>query len=134
MKLARIALAFTLLCMAFAASADRLDLGFDRLEKSLRLRPDQKEQFDLAVAATQRALLAVALSGMQMKERLERELEKPRPDLGALARAQEDVVDDLRPLFREARDEWARLFDLLDDRQAGIAKDFVRDRLGRLLR
>ena len=128
----RACIAFALLCLSFGACA--MDLGFDRLEKSLRLRPDQKEQFDSAVGATQRALLGVALTGMQVKERIEQEMRKPRPDLGAIARAQEDVVDQLRPLFREARDEWMKLYAVLDDDQASIAKDFVQDRLGRLLK
>lgn len=132
MKPLRIVLAFALLCLSFAASA--IDLGFDRLEKDLRIRPDQKQQFDSAVGATQRALLAVALTGMQVKQRFEQELEKPRPDLGALAKAQEDVIDQLRPLFREARDEWMKLYAVLDDDQVAIAKGFVRERLDRLLK
>ncbi|HET9651602.1 MAG TPA: hypothetical protein VFP36_05400, partial [Usitatibacter sp.] len=65
---------------------------------------------------------------------LEDELQKPRPDLGGMAKAQEDMIDQLRPLFREARDEWMKLYDVLDDDQVGIAKDFVRERLGRLPR
>lgn len=132
MKIARPLIALILLCLSLGASA--FDLGFDRLEKELRIRPHQKAQFDAAVAATQRALLAVALNGMQVKQRLEDELQKPRPDLGAMAKAQEDMIDQLRPLFREARDEWMKLYDVLDDDQVGIAKEFVRERLGRLLK
>jgi hypothetical protein len=121
---------------AFAACASELTrgLGFEELEHSLRLRPAQKVQFDSAVAATQRALLAVALQGMQLKERAAEELAKPRPDLEALARSQEYLIDDVRPLFREAREEWLHLYAMLDADQAGIAKSFVQERLGSLLR
>jgi hypothetical protein len=132
MKIARSLLAFALLAFALGASA--ADLGFDKLEKALRLRPHQKEQFDRAVGATQRALLAVALSGMQLKERFEQEMAQRRPDFEGLMRAQEDALEQSRPLFLEARDEWMRLYALLDDDQVAIAKGFVQDRLGRLLK
>ena len=37
---------------------------FDKLEETLKIRPEQKEQFDAAVASTQRALVSVALIAM----------------------------------------------------------------------
>ena len=136
MRVARILMGAVLLFAAFAACASELTrgLGFDELERSLHLRPAQKEQFDSAVAATQRALLAVALQGMQLKQRAAEELAKPRPDFEALARSQEYLIDDVRPLFGEAREEWLRLYAMLDTGQAGIAKSFVQERLGSLLR
>ena len=136
MRFARTLALLALLLAAFTAGATEFSrgLGFDGLERSLRLRPAQKEQYDLAVGATQRALLALALQGMQLKERAADELKKPRPDFEGLARSQEDLVEDLRPLFREAREEWLRLYAMLDADQAGIAKSFVQDRLGELLR
>lgn len=136
MRVARIVMWAALLLSTFAACASELTrgLGFEELERSLHLRPAQKEQFDSAVAATQRALLAVALQGMQLKERAAQELAKPRPDFESLARSQEDLIDDVRPLFGEAREEWLRLYAMLDASQAGIAKTFVQERLGSLLR
>jgi hypothetical protein len=136
MRVARVVMWVALLCAAFGACASEFSrgLGFDQLERSLHLRPAQKEQFDSAVGATQRALLAVALQGMQLKERAAEELGKPRPDLEGLARSQENLIDDVRPLFGEAREEWLRLYAMLDADQVGIAKSFVQERLGRLLR
>lgn len=136
MRVARIVMWAALLFSAFAACASELTrgLGFEELERSLHLRPAQKEQFDSAVAATQRALFMVALQGMQLKERAADELAKPRPDFEALARSQEYLIDDVRPLFAEAREEWLRLYAMLDASQAGIAKSFVQERLGSLLR
>jgi hypothetical protein len=136
MRVARIVMWAALLLSTFAACASELTrgLGFEELERSLHLRPAQKEQFDLAVGATQRALLAVALQGMQLKERAAEELAKPRPDFEALARSQEYLIDGVRPLFGEAREEWLRLYAMLDASQAGIAKSFVQQRLGSLLR
>lgn len=132
MKTVRAIVALALACLSFSAAA--LDLGFDRLEKQLRIRPEQKAQYDAAVGATQRALLAVALTGMRMKERLEQEIDKPWPDFLALVREQQEAADELRPLFREARDEWSKLCDELDDDQLDIARRFMRERLDRLLR
>ena len=120
--------------LLWSAAAGAVDLGFDRLEQALKLRPDQKDQFDAAVGATQRALLSVALSGMQMKERFKEEMAKPRPDLNALARSQEDLIEQSRPLFREAREEWMKLYAVLDEAQVATAKAFVEERVGRLLR
>ena len=49
------ALLFAVSLGAAAAALPR----FDKLEEKLNLRPEQKTQFDIAVASTQRALLAV---------------------------------------------------------------------------
>lgn len=103
------------------------------LEKRLKIRPDQKEQFDAAVGATQRALLAVAMSAMEFKERLDRELQKPRPDFGIFFDAQEDLIERNRPLFEEASREWKKLYALLDDKQVEIVKSYLRENLGNLL-
>ena len=110
------------------------NFGFGDLERSLRLDPAQKAQFDVAVAATQRALLSVALVGMQMKERIGTELSKPRPDLDALARAQNDAIEQTGPLFREAHVEWAHFYAMLDAGQVRIARSYVEDRLEKLER
>ena len=125
-------LVFTLL-LSLAASAGPLDLDFDRLERELRLKPPQKEQFDIAVGSTRRSLLAIAMSGMQIKDRLAEELAKPRPDLNTLYDIHEQVIEQNKPIFRETRVEWAKLYALLDADQAVIAKRYIEDRL-RLLK
>jgi hypothetical protein len=119
------------LCLGLAALGAHATMfsGFDDLERSLRLDPAQKAQFDVAVGATQRALLSVAFGGMQLKARIADELAKPRPDLDAIARAQNDVVEQSRPLFRDAHIEWARLYATLDPQQVRIAKAYVEERL-----
>lgn len=131
MRFRNLLLAAWLVLSALASHAAMLP-GFDDLEKSLRLDPAQKAQFDVAVAATQRALLSVALGGVELKTRIAAELAKPRPDLDALARAQDEMIEQSRPLFREARDEWQRLYAMLDPAQVRVAKAFVEDKLRRL--
>lgn len=113
-----------LLAMSLGAAASRME-GFEQLERQLRLTPAQKVQFDIAKAATQRALLSSALTGMEFKERVGRELMKSRPDLDAIFAAQEALVEQNRPAFREAREEWVRLYALLDEDQVRIAKAYV---------
>ena len=113
---------------SFGAHAAALP-GFDELEKSLRLDPAQKAQFDTAVAATRRALLSVAFGGLQLKERIAEEFSKPKPDLGALARAQEDAIEQSRPLFAEARREWERLYAMLDPAQVRRVRAAVEEKL-----
>ena len=129
----RIVLAALLLALSFGAGAFPLDRDFERLERQLRMKPAQKEQFDVAVASTKRALLAVAMSGLQIKERMTQELAKPRPDLNTLYDIHEQVIEQNKPLFREARIEWQRLYELLDPDQVAIAKRYIEDKLNILV-
>ena len=103
---------------------------FPQLERQLRLTPLQKAQFDIAVAASHRALMAVALAGLQAKERFNNEFSKPLPDLNVLFRLHEEVIEMAAPPFREAAAEWDRLYRLLDRRQVEAAKRFLKDNLG----
>ncbi|HET7728715.1 MAG TPA: hypothetical protein VFK48_01665 [Usitatibacter sp.] len=123
----RFLLAALLMGLSLGASAQRVE--FDRLEQQLRLKPHQKVQFDLATAATQRALLASAMELMQLKQRLADELQKPRPDLGTLLLQQENAFELSKPLFREAGEEWKKLYALMDDDQVAIAKRYVEEQL-----
>lgn len=118
------AAAAALAMVSLGASATRME-GLQQLERQLRLNPEQKAQFDVAAAATQRALVSSALSGMEFKERIGRELMRPRPDLEVIFQAQEAMVEQNRPLFRSARDEWVRLYAMLDEDQVKIAKAYV---------
>jgi len=123
-------LALLLVGLSLGAFAQSLP-NFDELEKRLHIRPDQKDQYDLAVGATKRALLSVGLAAMQMKDALVQELAKPRPDFRELARKQNQLIDDQRPLFREAGEQWRRLYRVLDPRQVDTVRDFLRENLGR---
>jgi hypothetical protein len=122
--------ALILVAMSFAAQAAP---RWDMLEQNLKIRPEQKEQFDAAVGATQRAMVSIALSALQAKERLSEELMKPRPDLNALIDLQDQVVEQNRPLLRIAREEWRKLYDTLDDEQVEIAKRYLREQVGQLI-
>jgi hypothetical protein len=120
-----------LLVLSFGASAAMPN--FDALEKRLKIRPEQKEQFDITVGSSKRAFLAVGIAALQLKERLAAELAKDSPDFRAFAHANEDLVEQTRPLFKEAGEEWKKLYALLDDEQVEIAKAFLRENLGRFL-
>ena len=123
-----------LVALSVGAHAGPLDRDFQKLERALRMNPAQKEQFDIAVGATQRALLAVAMAGMQIQERMRVEMDKPRPDLNLLYDIHEQVIEQNKPLFREAREEWMRLYALLDPDQVRVAKRYIEERLDLLLR
>jgi hypothetical protein len=116
-----------LLAASLGAAAQSADL--DRLERQLRLKPHQKEQFDRASAATQTALVASAMSLAVMKQDLESELAKPRPDLLGLLASQQAAYELNLPLFKSAAEEWNRLYGLLEDDQVAIAKRYVEERL-----
>jgi hypothetical protein len=135
MKLAifRWLLALALAAASLGAAAQVPLPNFDQLEQKLKIRPEQKEQFDIATGATRRALLAVGLAMLQVKDRVAAELAKPNPDLSVLARSYDDVIDQSRPLFREAGVEWRKLYAQLDPEQVEIARQFLRDSLGKVV-
>ena len=112
------------------ASAQLAD--FSELERSLRLNPYQKQQFDAATAATQRAMVAIGLGAIQAKSRLAQELLKDKPDPEAFFLAQEELVEFSKPHLRAARDEWLRLYALMDDDQVRTARTYIEGRLRRL--
>lgn len=119
-------IASLVLALPVAAQGNR---GFESLERSLRLNPHQKQQFDLAVTATQRAMVAIGLGALQAKSRLAQELLKDRPDPDALFLAQEELIEFSKPHVRAARDEWLRLYAMLDEDQVRIARAFVEEKL-----
>jgi hypothetical protein len=115
-----------------AASSPIATPRFDELEGRLQIRPEQKEQYEMAVGATKRALLAVGLSVMEMKQRLAEELAKPNPDFSVLFDGADRAFEQQRPLLEEAGREWKKLYALLDDKQVEVAKQFLLDNLGQL--
>lgn len=131
MAVAKFLAAALLLLVSLGAGAAAFP-KFDGLEEELKLRPEQKIQFDRTIAATQRALLSVAMSALLVKDRLVAELAKPLPDLEVLAKAHESALEQSRPLFKEAGEEWKRLFDLLDERQLAIARGYLREHFDKL--
>ena len=123
-------------CMVLgtAAHAARPATGMDEVERALHLNPPQRAQFETALAASQRALLSVALGGMQVKSRLFEELAKPKPDPEAIARAQDEAYALSGPAFSEAREEWQRFYAMLDADQVADARALVQEKLRRLER
>jgi hypothetical protein len=106
--------------------------GFEELERSLRLTPYQKQQFDVAATATQRAMVAIGLGAIQAKSRVAQELLKDKPDPDAFFIAQDELVEFAKPHLRAARDEWLRLYAMMDDDQVRTARAFIEERLRRL--
>ena len=122
-----------MLVLPLAAPAQSMPgMDFGDLEARLRLDPAQKAQFETAVAATRRAMLASGLVLLEMKTRLAQELAKDRPDLERLLADPDALVAQVRPQWREAHAEWTRLYGMLDARQVAIARDYVERRLGAL--
>jgi hypothetical protein len=139
MTLARFRATFAALLVlaSFGAAAATIEVpqlrmpDFKRLERELRLRPEQKAQYDVAVASLQRTLLASAGIFMELKQQLADELVKPRPDFRRLFSSQRAAFDMLSPLLQETLDEWSKLYALLEQDQLVIAKRFLQDALPR---
>ncbi len=125
-------LLLALLAFAACAQASAQGLGLGDLEARLQLTPEQKKQFDVAAAASKRALFSIGLAALQVQARLASELRKDVPDFDAVAREQEDAIAMVRPLFDEARAEWTRLYATMSAEQAAIARAETERRLGML--
>jgi len=125
-------IAFLALVAAFAAPAFARDADVERMQRSLKLNPIQQQQFDVAMAATQRAMLAIGMGALQFKSRLGMELLKDRPDMNSLATAQDELVEMSKPHVRAAKDEWLRFYAMLDDEQVGAARSYMDERLRKL--
>jgi hypothetical protein len=123
---------FCALAMASHAQGFTLGPRYDELEARLRLNPPQKQQFDIAKGATQRALLSTGLVVLEIKGRIAAELAKDRPDFEFLFRDPDALVAQVRPHFREARSEWARLYAMMDDDQVAIAREYMDKQFARL--
>jgi hypothetical protein len=122
---------FAVLLATVAMGACAIEMPrFEQLERQLKIRPEQKEQFEMAVGATKRALLSVGLSAMEMKQRLAEELLKPNPDFSRLFDNADRAFEQQTPLFKEAALEWKRLYAQLDDKQVETVKRFLLDNLG----
>ena len=132
MTFRRFVMAVAAFLASLASPAFAADPGIQALERSLKLNPVQQQQFDVALQATQRAMLAIGLGALQLKTRLGMELLKDRPDAQALAQAQDELVETSRPLVRNARDEWMRFYSMLDDDQVGAARGYMEERLRKL--
>ena len=83
-------------------------------------------------AVVERLLHEIETGGEEAVRRISKELEKPRPDLNALYDIHEQVIEENKPLFREARTEWSKLYGLLDPDQVDVAKRYVEDKLNLL--
>ena len=132
-------LAVVLALVAFAATGAlaapvHAPTAKDDIERALDLNPVQRQQFEIALAATQRALLSIALGGMQAKSQIFQELAKDKPDPEAIARAQDEALELSGPAFREAREEWQRFYAMLDADQVADARALVEKKLRRIER
>ena len=118
--------------LATPVAAQETFFTFDGLEKALKLTPYQKNRFDHAVRATQKAMVAIGLAALQAKTRVATELLKDRPDPNALTITQDELVEFTKPYVREARDAWSQFYVTLDDEQVRIARDAIEDKLRKL--
>ena len=123
-------LAFLLLAFSLGAAAQSFP-ELDQLEGKLGIRPDQKRQYDSAITATKRALIAAGLAAVQVKDAIAKEMDKKDPDYLMLVLKERAILEQQKPLFEEANREWEKVFRQLDDRQLKVAKEWLHENLGR---
>lgn len=114
--------------LPLAARAEPLP-GVEQLEAVLALTPEQRLQLEIAQAATRRLGVAMALRALEAKERLREELGKSRPDFGLILESGQAILQETRPLRRAAREEWQKLYAMLDADQVATLKRYFGERL-----
>jgi len=112
------------------AAGGSLNLG--DLETRLQLTPEQKVQFDAALASSKQALFSLGIAAMQMQVRIASELSKANPDPDAIRREQDEVAKVVQPAFAAARTEWEKLYAMMSAEQAAMARTEVERRLAQL--
>ena len=60
------------------------------------------------------------------------ELAKPSPDFRVLEGMRDEVLGETRTLRREAREEWMKLYGMLDEAQVAELREFLQRRLDHL--
>lgn len=100
-----------------------------KVERKLNLTTEQKAQFDVALAATKVAFVAIEASHKALKEFAETELANVRPNLDLVAVELDDAVDANRIDSRKARAEWLKLYAMLSDEQVATVKAALQDKI-----
>ena len=100
-----------------------------KVERKLNLTAEQKEQFDVALAASKVAFLAIEANHKDLKQFAETELANARPNLEALSGEFDDAMEFGRNATRKARAEWLKLYAMLSDEQVAIVKEELREKV-----
>ena len=100
-----------------------------KVEEKLNLDPAQKAQFDVALAATKLAFIAIEKSHKDLKTFAETELAKTRPNLDLLTGEMDDAMDLNRIERQKARVEWLKLYAMLSDAQVATVKEAMQEKL-----
>jgi len=100
-----------------------------KVEKKLDLTPLQKAQFDVALAASKAAFLAIEANHKDLKMLADVELAKARPDLEMLANEVDETMEQGRIERLKARVEWLKLYNLLSDQQVAVVKSAIQEKV-----
>jgi hypothetical protein len=100
-----------------------------KVERKLNLTPEQKEQFDVALAASKVAFLALEANHKELRQFAQKELANARPNLEALSGEFDDAMEFGRTATRKARAEWLKLYAMLSDEQVAVVRDALQEKI-----
>jgi hypothetical protein len=100
-----------------------------RIEQKLNLTADQKAQFEVALAASKTAFLAIEENHKELKAFAEQELANTRHDLELLAAELDDAMELGRVQRHNARAEWLKLYAMLSDDQVAVVKTALQEKI-----
>ena len=100
-----------------------------KVERKLNLTAEQKAQFDVALAASKVAFLALEANHKDLKQFAETELANARPNLEALSGEFDDAMEFSRTVTHKARAEWLKLYATLSDEQVAVVRDALQEKI-----
>jgi len=112
---------------AMAQGMPMMPMGhhLDRLAEKLKLTPEQKPQWDAMVKKTKEHFEAMRKAHHEMHEAFKAEMDKPEPDLAALAAKSDAMRERGMAAHKELRDGWLKLYATMSPEQKGVVKHAI---------
>lgn len=105
--------------------------AFAEAKAALNLNTSQQQQWDNATAQGKAAREAARANHQKVKDALIAELNKPEPDLGAVAAVADSVQQQNQAVRKQVRDAWLALYATFTPQQKGVVRDVLQQKAAR---
>jgi len=105
--------------------------AFAEAKASLNLNTSQQLGWDNAVAQAKAAREAARANHQKVKDAMMAELNKPEPDLAAVAAAADSVQQQNQAARKQVRDAWLALYATFTPQQKAVVRDILQKKVAR---